>query len=943
MRAIRALATLVGWVASIGVLVPVHASPLAARQAIPEVPGPRPISSPAKFTGDVSKCQGYSATDVQTSATGLTARLNLIGEPCNAYAELDFPVLDLVVNYDTLSRLHVSISDAEGKALRVDPEVLSPPEPSSVSAEEAMLRFDYVAEPFSFSVIRKDSEEVLFDTAGEPLIFEDQYLYLSTKIPEEPFLYGLGQHNDPFLLNSTDYNRTLWNRDAPGLNEGTNLYGSHPIYHDHRLTEQGAQTHGVALINSHGMKVRIDGGRLAYNVLGGIFDLYFFAGPEPAKITEQYHELIGLPLGTPYWGLGLHQCRWGYADWIDVAQVVANYSEAGIPLETMWSDIDYMDHRAVFTSSPTLYPRSLYRQVVDSLHHNKQRFVMMVDPAVAVREYGTYNRGAEQDVFIKRWDGSGSYHNGVVWPGRTVFPDWYHPNTTQWWIDEFKTFFDPNTGYNIDALWIDMNEPASFLPYIDANPDRIAVEQDSPPKAPTSRAPPYPIEGIPGTFPPSNSRSNKTIEKRVGGWEFIKTYPDDPSEANLGDKYMYPPYNIGTVRKDDITISSNLSDFTNRMDLTLYGGRKEYANHNVYGAMMAKASQAAMQARRPGKKGLILSRSTFIGSSSHTGVWLGDNLSTWEQMRQSIRHMLGFSIYGIPMVGSDICGFGGNTTETLCARWAMTAILHPFYRNHNEEKGRPHEFYRFPLTQKAAKAAVDIRYRLLDAMYTSFRVAETKGTPVVEPLFWRFPDDRETFSNENQYLSINGSILVSPVINENSTSVEAYIPGGAKWYTFDSWEPVPEERVGWTTFEDVDYDEIPMHVRGGSILPLRAESGMTTSEVRGKPFNVVIAPDRGGEAYGELYLDDGESLKPASWTLARMAFSNDSLVVEGEFGFDDADVNQDVRQIVFLGQDSERKLQIEGGESVDGEYDAEKKVLRFNVGQKLGAMQAQLV
>lgn len=34
-----------------------------------------------------------------------------------------------------------------------------------------------------------------------------------------------------------------------------------------------------------------------------------------------------------------HQCRWGYRDAFEVAEVIANYTKAEIPLETMWSDI----------------------------------------------------------------------------------------------------------------------------------------------------------------------------------------------------------------------------------------------------------------------------------------------------------------------------------------------------------------------------------------------------------------------------------------------------------------------------------------------------------------------------------------------------------------------------------------------------------------------------
>lgn len=106
-----------------------------------------------------------------------------------------------------------------------------------------------------------------------------------------------------------------FNRDAYGVPNATNLYGAHPIYQEHRETG----THGVLLLNSNGMDIKLnqtDGqeSTLEYNVVGGILDLYFFAGSEsdPAAVARQYAELVGLPAEYPYWGYGLHQCRYGY-------------------------------------------------------------------------------------------------------------------------------------------------------------------------------------------------------------------------------------------------------------------------------------------------------------------------------------------------------------------------------------------------------------------------------------------------------------------------------------------------------------------------------------------------------------------------------------------------------------------------------------------------------
>jgi alpha-glucosidase len=211
------------------------------------------------------------------------------------------------------TRIHVKISDANNVVYQVPNSVFPRPvSESNVDPASAAIRYAHKLDPFSFSITRTSSGEVLFDSSAASLVFESQYLRLRTSLPRNPNIYGFGEHSDDLRLNTSNYIRTLWSRDAYGIPQGQNLYGNHPVYLDHR-GENG--THAVFLLNSNGMDLKVnntaaDGQYLEYNTLGGIIDLYFMAGPTPVEVAQQYSAVVGTPAMMPYWGFGVRFSRW---------------------------------------------------------------------------------------------------------------------------------------------------------------------------------------------------------------------------------------------------------------------------------------------------------------------------------------------------------------------------------------------------------------------------------------------------------------------------------------------------------------------------------------------------------------------------------------------------------------------------------------------------------
>lgn len=717
--------------------------------------------------------------------------------------------------------------------------------------------------------------------------------------------------------------------------------------------------------------------------------------------------------------MGFHQCKYGYQDVYYVAEVVANYSAANIPLETMWTDIDYMNLRWVFTLDEARFPLPLMRELVSTLHANNQHYIVMVDPAVAYQDYPAFNNGADADAFLVT--GNGSIYKGVVWPGVTAFPDWFHPNTQDFWNSEFLSFFSADTGVDIDALWIDMNDPSNFCSYPCSTPEAYAEANGYPPQPPAIRlGSPRVIPGFPADFQPQCKASvtfsvtastnygenivlygsaitigNGTVitnaaplsadnypvwsatvdlpANTVVSYQFVRTETDgsyiyetgtnrtittggcnstaqvsnltitttspiaakqrrfseysymDHTASNVkrqatGDKLGLPGRDFITPAYDIGNLAGSLSNKTADTDIVHYSGNVEYDVHNIYGTMMSSASRVAMLARRPSLRPLIITRSTFAGAGSHVGKWLGDNFSDWTHYLIAISEILEFAaFYQIPMIGADVCGYGGDTNELLCARWATLGAFSPFYRNHAENDAIPQEFYRWPIVAEAAQTAIEVRYKLLDYIYTAMYEQSISGTPLIQPMFFHYPEDSNTFPLGFQYFYGPG-LLVAPVTEENSITTTIYMPDDI-FYDYFTHEKVVGKGA-MVTLTDVAYTTIPLYYKGGSILAQRESSANTTTDLRKLDFEIIIAPDADGKASGDLYLDDGVSLEQPSSSYIHFDYTDGVFSSNGTFAYD-AGVSISIVTVLGDGatnSTSSRVVSTSGGLSLSGAF-----------------------
>ena len=673
------------------------------------------------------------------------------------------------------------------------------PEPPAYKEEERMIRrysFGKVFETESVPVIPPAQK-------GEiPYVKADEMaLSFTYRMDPDDIVYGLGE-------NVRGINKRGWIYESKCSDESKHLEDRRSLYAAHNfIVVDGRERFGL-FIDYPGI-LTFDVGYSDLSVLkitasDWNLDAYVIDGNSVIDIVRQFRELIGRSYIAPRWAFGNGQSRWGYVTADDVREVVKRHREAGVPLDMVYLDIDYMERFKDFTVNSERFPR--FAEFVEELKAQHVRLIPIIDAAVKEEKgYPVYDEGIEKGYFCTNSEGRPFV--GAVWPGRSLFTDMLNKEARDWFGSQYKVLLDQG----IEGFWNDMNEPSIF--YAE---DRLADVLE------------------------------KIAQMREG-------------DQNLDlDAFNHFKDLVGSL-------SANPEDY--KKFYHTVGGEKIRHDkvHNLYGYNMTRAAGEAFERLVPDKRVLMFSRASCIGMHRYGGIWQGDNKSYWGHLLMNLKMLPSLNMCGFLYTGADIGGFGSDTTEDLVMRWYALGIFTPLMRNHSEMGTRKQEFYQFR-DYEGFKSIIRFRYRLLPYLYSEYMKAALRGDMMFRPLAFDHPEDRRCRTIEDQ-LYLGGELMIAPVYEQNARGRMVYLPERMKMlrHTRDG---LLEEKVleKGDHYIEVALSDVVFFLREGHMLPL-AKGGQCVDEVDFEKLTAVsFGEDAAYEYYhDDGVTKDYEN--PANWCL----------------------------------------------------------------------------
>ena len=612
-------------------------------------------------------------------------------------------------------------------------------------------------------------------------------------LSEQAAVYGLGEM--PRGINKRGWHYIANNTDESRHSEDKlSFYGAHNFL----LVRDGSTCFGL-FVDFPG-KVYYDIGYTRHDLFSfhtetSDYDLYLLSGGNENAICKEFRTLIGRSYIPPRWAFGLAQSRWGYKTEEDVREVARQYKEHDLPLDMICMDIEYMQDYADFTVNKERFP-DLAKLSAD-LKAQGIRLVPIIDAGVRIDPNDpTCTEGVEKGYFCKKADGTPFV--AAVWPGKAYFADFLRPEVREWFGHKYKALTD----CGIEGFWNDMNEPSLFY-----SPERLRAF----------------LNDMAALREKDNIEQEEFFPRVVGGAMGLMNSPADYAS-------FYHEVDGQKVRHDQV--------------------------HNLYGGSMTRAAGEAFADLRPGQRTLLYSRSSFIGSHRYSGIWLGDNNSSWAQLLANIQMMPSVQMCGFLYSGADLCGFSSDTTPDLALRWLEFGLLTPLMRNHSAVGTRMQEYYRFPEVLPAVRNMIRLRYALLPYLYSEFMKAALENTNYFRPLAFDYPDDPDAREVEDQLLLGEG-LMAAPVYVQNAHGRHVYLPEPMKLLRLRAVDDYDEEILpAGHHYIRCALDEMLLFIRPGHIIPV-AQPANNTAELDDASLTLWSFLPNGESAEYRMYRDDG--------------------------------------------------------------------------------------
>ena len=188
--------------------------------------------------------------------------------------------------------------------------------------------------------------------------------------------------------------------------------------------------------------------------------------------------------------------------------------------------------------------------------------------------------------------------------------------------------------------------------------------------------------------------------------------------------------------------------------------------------------------------GLILSRYAGPGSHRYPIGFSGDTIISWDSLDFQPYFTNTASNIGYTWWSHDIGGhMQGTYDEELSLRWLQYGVFSPINRLHSSysvfSSKEPWSYSKE--VDGDMKNWLRFRHQLIPYLYSMNVKTHLEGISLIQPLYYEYPEEDESYAFKNQYL-FGSEMMVVPITQKSDSiykvsRVEAWFPQG-RWYDF---------------------------------------------------------------------------------------------------------------------------------------------------------------